>query len=147
MKCSWLHTVIKKSNFISVSTCGEQARVRFAHKYANFGRPPQGANRILNVTSKAACSGVSARATHLTNKSKQHKQRRPGETVQHQTHRQRQVSMRQGATTHTSGRRLRLQCTLQFTLDLCPLRRLVINNECRVSANIKVQLMFRMQQC
>lgn len=43
-------------------------------------------NRILNVTSKAARGGASARATHLTNKSKQHKQRRPGETVQHQTH-------------------------------------------------------------
>lgn len=39
------------------------------------------------------------------------------------------------------------QCTLQFTLDLCPLRWLIINNECREAANIKVQLMFRMQQC
>lgn len=70
-------------------------------------------NRILNVTSKAARGGASARATHLTNKSKQHKQRRPGETVQHQT--QRQVSMRQGATTHTSWRRSRKRPSARFS--------------------------------
>lgn len=70
-------------------------------------------NRILNVTSKAARGGASARATHLTNKSKQHKQRRLGETVQHQT--QRQVSMRQGATTRTSWRRSRKRPSARFS--------------------------------